>query len=133
MTLPRMVTMMVLLGFANLAAAAPVTSQRSIRYDCGYQKGQPVTLEQARCIARAIGMVSGVTAWTTTEEFNDTFAERVWMIQNTIQETADGCGTWGMSLEVSKFDAQIVNYGLWQKVCLHDEKKREPLVRPPTD
>ena len=130
MTARRRVTLLAVLGVASLAAAAELARQKPVRDACGHVKGEPVSLDQALCIARSIEMENGVKPWKTSEELDETFAEHVWSIQNTVQESADGCGTWGMALEVSKLDGRVLSYTPWRTVCMHDEKKREPLVRP---
>ena len=103
---------------------APVQSQ------CGYQPGIEVTEAQGRCIAETIGMDAGIGSWEVKDEFNEVFAESVWRFENRLIETAEGCCSLGMAIEISKLDGKILGYNTVQTVCMHDEVRCEPYRRP---
>ena len=107
-----------------------ISAGTTVQELCNCKPGVEVTLPQARCIAEAIGMKSGLGDWDTEDGFSEVFAEPSWMLQNQLIETFEGCCSLGMSITISKLDGAILGYGTVETVCRNDEVRCRPYLRP---
>ncbi len=95
----------------------------TIQEQCGVQRDQIVSREQAICIAMRAGLEEGVAVWNTKEDRYKKSGEKVWIIRNTLERAAQGKEPHGISITISKRDGRILAIGRWERV--RKEKKEE--------
>ena len=98
---------------------------------CRESGRQSITEPEARCIARQVGLLPGVESWVASEDFNDTFAEPTWQFQGKVLRGE--CSSFGMQVEISKFDGVILSYLPLGVECDDEPVPSGPLPLSPFD